>query len=424
METFLTIAPGSDFPVQNLPYGVFTTRENTQQRVGVAIGEFVLDMAVLESAGLLALPERDVFDSRSLNRFMALGKPVWDSTRQRLQHLLDTHDATLRDDSALLSRSLHPMVDVTLYLPVEIGDYTDFYSSRDHAANVGKMFRGGENALLPNWLHVPVGYHGRASSVVVSGTPIKRPVGQVLPAGADAPKFSHSQRLDFELEMGFIIGSGNALGQPASVDDAAEHIFGMVIVNDWSARDIQSWEYRPLGPFLAKNFATSISPWVVPMAALEPFQIEPPVQHPTPLHYLRGVHNPAYDIELEVLLQTPHMSEPQTIVRSNTKHLYWTMQQQLTHHTITGCNMRTGDLLASGTISGPSKESWGSLLELTWQGENPLRLSSGEERTFLQDGDIVVMRARAIGAGYHIGFGEVRGTIIANDIEVSKEHLA
>jgi fumarylacetoacetase len=299
-----------------------------------------------------------------------------------------------------------------MHLPAEIGDYTDFYASREHATNVGVMMRGPENALMPNWLHLPVAYHGRASSVVVSDTPIRRPRGQVKPDNADRPVFGPSRSLDFELEMGFFVGPGNALGQPIPIAQAADHIFGMVLVNDWSARDIQKWEYQPLGPFLAKNFATSISPWVVTLEALEPFRVAGPAQDPPPLAYLHTSGDWSYDIQLEVWLQGSGMAKPERICRSNSNHLYWNVCQQLAHHTVNGCNLRPGDLLATGTISGPTPDSYGSMLELAWMGTRPLRFANGETRIFLQDGDRVTMTGWCEGPGYRIGFGEVRGEIL------------
>ncbi len=414
LSSFVPVAPDSHFPLQNLPYGVFTPRPGEPARCGVRIGELVVDLAALQAAGLLGvggLPA-GVFAAGALNRFMAMPGAVRRATRARLSELLRADVPALRDDEVLRERALHPVGAVTLHLPARIGDYTDFYSSRDHATNVGVMFRGKESALLPNWLHLPVGYHGRASSVVVSGTPVRRPRGQSLPQGESQPVFGPCRLLDFELEMGFFAaGPGNALGDPIPVTAADDHIFGLVLVNDWSARDIQAWEYQPLGPFNAKNFATSISPWVVPYEALQPFRRPPPVQDPEPLPYLRGAGLGGYDIQLEVALQTPG-GAPQTICRSNLKHLYWTMQQQLAHHTVTGCNLRPGDLLASGTISGPERSSWGSLLELTWRGAEPLSLAGGGERTFLVDGDAVIMTGWCQGDGYRVGFGDVAGEVL------------
>jgi fumarylacetoacetase len=328
-----------------------------------------------------------------------------------LQELLQADNPTLRDNPALRQKALIPQEAVTLHLPVNIGDYTDFYSSREHATNVGNMFRGRENALLPNWLHLPVAYHGRASSVVLSGTDIHRPWGQVKPEASETPLFRASRAMDFELELGFFIGPGNDLGQPIPINAARSHIFGLVLVNDWSARDIQHWEYQPLGPFLAKNLATSISPWVVTLAALEPFRCPGPPQDPLPFSYLQSEGNWVYDIQLEVSLQSDSLPEPTVISRSNFKYMYWNMAQQLAHHTSNGCNMRPGDLLASGTISGPTPDSYGSLLELTWRGKQPLQLAPGEDRRFLEDGDRVTFTGWGQGQGYRVGFGEVTGKL-------------
>ncbi len=407
-ESFVPVSPDSHFPIQNLPYGVFST-PGTSPRVGVAIGDFVLDLAGLEQVGLL---ETRYFQRGELNAFMAAGRSVWSQVRARLQALLDARNPTLRDNPALRERLLIPQAQVTMHLPARIGDYTDFYSSKEHATNVGSMFRGKENALMPNWLHLPVAYHGRASSLVVSGTPIHRPWGQTVRGDETTPSFGPSRLMDFELEMGLLIGPGNELGSPIPVQEAGEHIFGLVLVNDWSARDIQKWEYQPLGPFLAKNLATTISPWVVTLEALEPFRTSGPVQDPEPLPYLRSSGDWAFDIHLEVGLQTPAMAEPATICRSNFRHLYWNMCQQVAHHTITGCNLRPGDLLASGTISGPTPDSYGSMLELAWRGTRPITLPDGSQRAFLADGDRVVMTGWCQGEGYRVGFGECAGQLL------------
>ncbi|MCA9728159.1 MAG: fumarylacetoacetase [Candidatus Eisenbacteria bacterium] len=419
LRSFVPVAPDSDFPIQNLPYGVFETSgptaapgETPDARVGVAIGDHVLDLTALEAHGAIGTGGRRWFGEGSLNAFLSAGRSVWSEIRSQTSTLLREDTATLRDDSTLRAQVLRPLNAVRMTLPVRIGGYTDFYSSREHATNVGTMFRGAENALMPNWLHLPVAYHGRASSIVVSGTPVRRPRGQTKADEAPAPSFGPTRLLDFELETGFFVGPGSALGEPIPIERAEEHIFGMVLVNDWSARDIQKWEYQPLGPFLAKNFATSISPWVVPLEALEPFRCPGPVQEPEPLEYLRSTRPQSYDIRLEVLLKTKTMSTPHRITLSNFKHLYWTMAQQLAHHTITGCNMHPGDLLASGTISGPTKESRGSMLELTWRGTEPISLPGGEERKFLLDGDELLMRGYAQGDGYRVGFGEVSGVIL------------
>jgi fumarylacetoacetase len=385
-----------------------------QPRIGVAIGEEILDLAAVEKEGFLKdiIPEEDsVFNQSDLNKFLVYGRAVWREVRHRISELLDAENPLLRDDSEKRHRFFFRQPEVNLKLPLDIKNYTDFYSSREHATNVGIMFRGKENALMPNWLHLPVAYHGRASSVVVTDTDVRRPKGQVLPADQTHPVFSASRLLDFELEMGFFIGPPNRLGTPIPIENASDHIFGMVLVNDWSARDIQKWEYQPLGPFLGKSFSTSISPWVVTLDALEPFLTDAPEQDPKPLEYLIERNRQTYDIHLEVLVQSAGMKEPQVICRSNFKYLYWTIQQQLAHHTVNGCNMETGDLLASGTISGPTEDSFGSLLELTWRGTKPIKLPGGEMK-FLEDGDTVIMTGWCQGDDYRIGFGEVRGKIL------------
>jgi fumarylacetoacetase len=419
MRSFIAYPADSPFPIQNLPYAIFSPTAADPRRVGVAIGDYVLDLALLEEHGFFkdvagfAPASRSIFAQPTLNAFMALGRPTWQAVRTRLVELLQEDNPTLRDDAVLRDQVFHPISAVTLHLPADIGDYTDFYSSREHASNVGTMFRGPENALMPNWLHLPIAYHGRASSIVLSGTNIRRPQGQTKPEGTAAPPFGPTRQLDFELEMGFFVGPGNELGRPLPVQQAADHIFGLVLVNDWSARDIQAWEYQPLGPFLAKNFATSISPWVVTLDALEPFRCPGPAQEPAPLPYLQSQGDWAYDIHLEVHLQSQAMTTPMVIARSNFRYLYWNMAQQLTHHTITGCNLRPGDLLASGTISGPTLDAYGSLLELTWRGTRPITLPTGEERKFLLDGDRLTLTGYCQGGGYRVGFGEVTGVILA-----------
>lgn len=414
-RSFIEVSPESHFPIQNLPYGVFRPRNGGSPRIGVAIGDYVLDLAVLDEAGHFretAAAGKEVFAKSSLNAFMALGRPAWQEVRARIQALLRADEPALRDNDSLRSAALVRQTDVELLLPAQIGDYTDFYASKEHATNVGIMFRGKDNALMPNWTHLPVGYHGRASSVVVSGTAIRRPRGQMKPADATTPVFGPCRQLDIELEMGLFIGLGNNQGTPISVEQAEEHIFGLVLVNDWSARDIQSWEYQPLGPFLAKNFATSISPWVVPLAALEPFRVEGPRQDPEPLPYLQTSGKKSFDIHLEVYLQGQEMDRPQRICASNFRYLYWSMAQQIAHHTVGGCNLQPGDLLASGTISGPEKETRGSLLELTWRGTEPLSFDNGEQRNWLEDGDQVTITGWCQGDGYRVGFGEVTGRIL------------
>jgi fumarylacetoacetase len=415
LRSFVKVAADSHFPIQNLPYGVFRFRTGGLPRIGTAIGDYVLDLAILEEHGLLRghhLRGHGVFRKPTLNEFLELGRLAWTEARTLISHLLSADEPTIRDSEILRESALIPMAEVEMLLPVEIGDYTDFYSSREHATNVGIMMRGPDNALQPNWLHLPVAYHGRASSVVISGTDLHRPQGQTKADDAPAPSFGPSKALDFELEMGFFVGPGNALGEPIPLAEAQEYIFGMVLVNDWSARDIQRWEYVPLGPFLAKNFGTSISPWIVTLDALEPFRIPGPMQNPEPLPYLRSQGNWAFDIQFEVHLQTVKMPERHRICATSAKHLYWNICQQLAHHTITGCNLRTGDLLASGTISGPTPDSYGSLLELAWKGTKPLTLPSGEQRSYLQDGDRVTMTGWCQGNGYRVGFGEVTGKIL------------
>lgn len=409
MQSFIPVPADNHFPIQNLPYGIFRPKTGGEPRVGVAIGEFVLDLAVLESRSLLKLPGADanVFNRPSLNAFMSLGHEAWSAVRKRLQTLLSENEPTLCADDALRAECLIPQSAVEMLLPVDIPDYTDFYSSLHHATNVGTMIRGADNALQENWKHLPVAYHGRASSVVVSGTDIHRPSGQ-----RGAGDFGPCKLLDFEVEMGFFVGTGSTLGEPIPIEKAAEHIFGMVVVNDWSARDIQKWEYVPLGPFLAKSFATSISPWVVTLDALEPFHLAAPEQDPEPLPYLRWNDDRLYDIQIDVTLKPEGTGDAQRIASTNTRHLYWTAAQQLAHHTINGCNMRTGDLLASGTISGPEKESRGSLLELSWRGTEPLQLAGGATRTFLENGDELTMSAFCQGDGYRVGFGDVSGKIV------------
>jgi fumarylacetoacetase len=343
---------------------------------------------------------------------MSLGRDFCHSVRIEIRNLLDEDNPVLRDNKDLRNECLIPKEECEMCMPVEIGDYTDFYSSKEHATNVGIMFRGKENALMPNWLHLPVAYHGRSSSVVISGTDVIRPKGQTKADDAELPSFGPTNLLDFELEMGFFIGTGNKLGEPVPVENAADHIFGMVLVNDWSARDIQKWEYVPLGPFLSKNFATSISPWVVTLDALEPFKTKRTDQVPEPLPYLRSRGDFAYDIKLEVTLKTGKSDLSFIISKSNFQNLYWDICQQLAHHTVTGCNMRTGDLLASGTISGAEKDSYGSLLELTWRGTEPIKLPNGEERKFLLDGDTLNITGYCQGEGFRVGFGDVSGKIL------------
>ncbi|XP_064843874.1 fumarylacetoacetase [Oncorhynchus masou masou] len=411
--SFVKIDEKSDFSYHNLPYGVFSTPENPRHRIGVAIGDQILDLSVIKSLfrGPVLSNHQDVFDQPTLNAFMGLGYEAWREARRSLQQLLSANETTLRDDVSLRSRAFFHKSSAIMHLPAEIGDYTDFYSSRDHATNVGIMFRGKENALMPNWLRLPVGYHGRASSIVVSGTPIRRPSGQMRPDQSKPPVFGQSKQLDIELEMAFFVGGGNRLGEPIPIERAHQHIFGMVLMNDWSARDIQAWEYVPLGPFLGKNFGTTISPWVVPMEALLPFAEPNTVQDPKPLPYLCHDDAFTFNINLFVSVKGEAMKEAATICKSNFKYMYWTMKQQLAHHTVNGCNVRPGDLLASGTISGPTVTTFGSMLELSWKGSKTVDLGGGETRTFLKDGE-VTLTGYCEGSGYRVGFGPCAGTIL------------
>lgn len=400
------------FPLQNLPYGVFCAGSG-QPRCGVAIGDHVLDLAELEAAGLIKIgADPTVFDRDSLNAFMALGSSTWARARARLTELLVAGgDPVLTDDPALRARALVPAASVELHLPFEVAEYTDFYAGRQHAWNVSVMFRGPDNALPPNWLHIPIAYNGRASTVVVSGTEIRRPLGQTKRPGAAGPEFGPSRCLDFEVELGAVVGQSSVMGEPLTVAEAEAMIFGYVLLNDWSARDIQTWEYRPLGPFQSKAFATSVSPWVVPRAALDPFRIPAPEPDPALLPYLRQAEPSCLNIELEASLQPAGAARATTISRCNSRHLYYSAAQQLTHHAVGGCRMNVGDLLGSGTISGPERRQYGSLLEITCGGTEALELDTGETRTFIEDGDTLTMTGWAQGDGYRVGFGECTGKI-------------
>ena len=397
--------PDCPFPLNNLPYGVFSVAEE-EPRCGVAIGEMILDVAALEEAGLITLDDDAVFDLPFWNDLMDLGPEVWARLRARLIDLL----AEGSPDQKKVEPHLVPMADATLHMPLLVAEYTDFYAGKHHAMNVGTMFRGPENALPPNWLHIPIGYNGRASSVVVSGTDIVRPNGQTKAPDADMPSFGPCRRLDIELEMGAIVGTASELGRPVTVAEADQMIFGYVLLNDWSARDIQAWEYQPLGPFQAKAFATSISPWIVTKAALEPFRTSTPEREKDLLPYLREPGPMLYDIDLKVTM-APEGQKPTTIARTNYNQMYYSAAQQLAHHASSGCAMNVGDLLGSGTISGPEKDQCGSLLEITWGGKEPLTLATGETRTFIEDGDTLTLHGAAKGDGYQIGFGECTGTI-------------
>ena len=376
LQSFIQVTPESDFPIQNLPYGIFSHGPDAAPRVGVALGEWVVDLAVLEANGFLEIKAGEYyFNQPTLNKFIETGKANWSKIRAELQDLLSSDNPILRDNQALRGQVFLKQTDVVMHLPVHIPGYTDFYSSKEHATNVGCMFRDPKNALLPNWSELPVGYNGRASSVVISGTDVVRPSGQIKFPDQERPVFSACRKLDFELETGFIIGQPNALGVPVAIENAWDHIFGMVLFNDWSARDLQQWEYVPLGPFNAKTFASSVSPWIVTLEALEPFKTNSPTQEPLPLAYLReDLSSNSYDIHLSAELQAANQDQADVISNTNFKYMYWSMAQQLTHHTIAGCNLQVGDLMGSGTISGPTPDSYGSMLEITWNNTKPLTL--------------------------------------------------
>jgi fumarylacetoacetase len=413
LTSFIDIASDSDFSIHNLPYGIFSDTTDGKRRAGVAIGEQVLDLSVIEAEGLLNLEGGSYFDQPTLNAFIDSGRNNWTQARNTIQSLLSSDNDTLRDNADLQKKALFKQADVTMHLPVQVPGFTDFYSSKEHATNVGTMFRDPNNALLPNWTEMPVGYNGRASTVIVTGTDIVRPSGQLKPNADERPVFSACKRLDFELETAFVVGKGNNIGQPIAVDDAFAHIFGMVLLNDWSARDIQKWEYVPLGPFNAKTFASEVSPWIVTMDALAPFKTSCPTQEPKPLAYLneKDTDN-SFDINLSVEL-LPENAESATVVcETNFKYMYWSMAQQLTHHTITGCKVEVGDMMGSGTISGSTPDSYGSMLEIAWNATKPVTLKGGETRSFIEDGDTVIMKGYSEKNGIRVGFGEVRGKVL------------
>lgn len=408
--SWLSIPENSDFSIHNLPYGIFSTAENPEKRVGVAIGEHIFDLAQMQALHILPtsnLPT-GIFAKPYLNEFITLGKAITNQVRRDLQTLLQSKDDK---QITLLRTCLVAQKEAQMHLPVQIGDYTDFYSSIEHATNVGIMFRDPANALLPNWKHLPVGYHGRASSIVITGTDIVRPCGQTKADSEPLPTFQASKQLDFELEVAFIVGKENTMGTPIGTAEAEDYIFGLVLFNDWSARDLQKWEYVPLGPFLGKNFGSTISAWIVPLEALEPFRVATPTQEPEVLPYLQfeGLKN--YDLHLEVAIQ-PENTEETVVSRSNFKYMYWNMAQQLAHHTVNGCNMRVGDMCASGTISGSTPDSYGSMLELAWKGTKPLAMNGGGTRVFLQDFDTVIVRGYCEKNGIRVGFGEAKGKIL------------
>jgi fumarylacetoacetase len=411
LRSWISVPEGSDFPIQNLPFGVFTTSGSTA-RVGTRIGDTVIDLSILAASGQLEVAgfTAEDFSQEFLNPMMKKGKESTRRLRQALSDLFSTENQAAATNESI-QKALFSLNEVNMCMPVQIGDYTDFYSSKEHATNVGIMFRDPANALLPNWLWIPVGYHGRSSSVIISGQDIHRPKGQIKPDDNEPPIFAASRQVDFELEMGFITYDGKSLGDSISTTEAEDFIFGMCLFNDWSARDIQKWEYVPLGPFLGKNFASSISCWIVTLDALQPFAVESPEQDPAVLSYLAFEGKKSYDIQLEVGL-TPENATEKIISNSNFKYMYWNMSQQLAHHTVNGCNVRCGDLMGSGTISGSTPDSFGSMLELAWKGTKPLAMNDGTERRFIQDGDTVTMRGFCQNAEVRIGFGEVKAKIL------------
>lgn len=411
-KTWLNVPEKSDFPIQNIPFGVFITKEDVIT-IGTRIGDYAIDMGALQQLGYFEGIELtdDMFMQDTLNDFISDGKKTWRLVRNRLAQIFDENNPKLRENAKHRDVVIFEMADVEMLLPVQIGDYTDFYSSKEHATNVGKMFRDPENALLPNWLHIPVGYHGRSSTIVPSGVPVRRPNGQTMPADATEPVFGPSRLVDFELETAFITTDANVMGEPIPVDEAEDYIFGMVLFNDWSARDIQKWEYVPLGPFLAKNFASSISPWIVTMDALMPFKTESPEQSPTPLPYLQQKNKTTFDINLQIGI-APEGAAETVVSRTNFKYMYWTMAQQLAHHTVNGCRVNSGDMMGSGTISGSTPDSFGSMLELTWGGKNPIKLNDGSERKFIQDGDTVTIKGYCENELVRIGFGECSSKLL------------
>src|ERR1043165_511079 len=413
LKSWVEVKPGSDFPIQNLPFGIFKTKDSSP-RVGVAIGDYILDLAAVANAGLFKSINFDtgILSQNVLNSFISLGKPVTNAVRELVSDLLNAGNRELQENAGLRMKALVKQSDAQMLMPVYVPNYTDFYSSREHATNVGTMFRDPANALLPNWLHLPVGYHGRASSIVVSGTPIHRPKGQTKADDAEKPSFGPCRLLDFELEVAFITGKQTALGESVSTAQAEDHIFGLVLFNDWSARDIQKWEYVPLGPFLAKNFGSTISPWIVTLEALEPFKVESPAQDPEVLPYLKFEGKKNYDLHLQVDI-VPENGQGKTVSNSNFKYMYWNMTQQLAHHTVNGCNIKVGDMYASGTISGPTPDSYVSMLEISWQGKNPVQMPDGSERRFILDNDTVTMRGYCEKDGVRIGFGECSGKILS-----------
>jgi fumarylacetoacetase len=414
LRSWIPVNTDSDFPIQNLPFGIFKPKKTGKPRAGTIIGSTVIDLSAIAEKGYLAnagIKNSAVFDQPFLNDFIALGRPVWQAVREKLSDIFNFENREIWNTDDFCDGLFHKISDVEMMMPVKIGDYTDFYSSIEHATNVGTMFRDPNNALLPNWKHIPVGYHGRASSIVVSGAEIHRPLGQTKSDDREMPDFGPSRLFDFELEMAFITGKETKLGQRITTANAEEYIFGMVIFNDLSARDIQKWEYVPLGPFLSKNFGSVISPWIVTMDALEPFRTAGPEQKPEVLPYLKSDTPANYDINLEVFIENEYFPAHR-ICRSNYKYMYWNMHQQLAHHTVNGCNINVGDMYASGTISGPTPSSYGSMLELAWRGTKPLQMPDGSERKFINDNDTIIMKGWAEKDGVRVGFGESRTKVL------------
>lgn len=412
-KSWLNVAENCDFPIQNIPFGVFITKDDIIT-IGTRIGEYAIDLGAFHQLGYFkGIPlTDDMFMQDSLNDFISDGRKTWRLVRNRIAEVFDAENASLRDNLNHREVIIFDVNEIEMLLPISVGDYTDFYSSKEHATNVGVMFRGADNALMPNWLHMPIGYHGRSSSIVISGTKIRRPYGQTLPNGGTKPVFGPTKALDMELETAFITTDVNKLGEPISVAEAHDYIFGMVLFNDWSARDIQKWEYVPLGPFLGKSFASTMSPWIITMDALEPFKCEGPKQLVTPLSYLHQKNSVnSFDIKLKAFVETEN-GDLNLLTETNFNYLYWTMAQQLAHHTSNGCNVRAGDLMGSGTISGPAKNSYGSMLELTWGGKEPVKLKDGTTRTFFNDGDNVIIRGYCKNDTARIGFGKCTGKIL------------
>ena len=413
LKSWISVGADSDFPVQNIPFGIYKTT-GREPSPATRIGDTIIDLSVLADFGYfdeLDIHDLSVFYAPVLNDFIALGNKLTSKVRNRLAELLSDASEELSSYEEVKKLALVDVKDAEMMMPVEVGDYTDFYSSIEHATNVGVMFRDPENALLPNWKHIPVGYHGRSSSIVVSGTDINRPMGQTLAAGAENPAYGPSKQMDFELEMAFITNKATSLGDQVTLENAEDHIFGMVLFNDLSARDIQKWEYVPLGPFLGKNFGSVVSPWIVTLEALDPFRVQGPEQDPPVLSYLEYQGEKNFDIKLEVFLK-PQGGKENLICSSNFKYMYWNMAQQLAHQTVNGCNINPGDMYASGTISGPTQDSYGSMLELAWKGTKPLKMDDGGERKFIHDHDAIIMRGYAKNDKVRIGFGETRTTIL------------